>query len=488
MANLKISQLPQYTGSATGTWTILNNASQDATYKVLNSDLIPPVLNPAQGRLIYTDPTGKILTATSNIVATGTTLVVNATYSQTGSMSVSGSTKFTGTHNINGNTSVTGSANIIGSLQVSGDTSLTGSIRVSNNATMTGSVKITGSLNHEGRSSFTGSMQITGNVSVTGSISSSLSSNFNGVNISKGPIPNDPNNIYIGTNVFTSNIGSGNTNNGNIAIGVDTQPLNADSFDNVMIGNKILSGSYGQINEGNVLIGQGILTTNGYWAHDAVVIGGYAAENQSRFNNSVAIGGGAMRGNAYSSSLDIDNVAVGFSAMRSINTGGQNVVLGTYASDQTKVGYGNTSIGNGALTRMTSGSNNVAIGYGAGDRLNYPIYPLTGITSYALQSNNFFLSNREAPTTGPITYYNYNVSGSLMYGTFDQHPSGSSLRINGKLTVNTQSTFETTVNINSALRLAKSNPLPDGETNYGSLAVSGSHLYFNNGSTWYQVI
>jgi hypothetical protein len=42
------------------------------------------------------------------------------------------------------------------------------------------------------------------------------------------------------------------------------------------------------------------------------------------------------------------------------------------------------------------------------------------------------------------------------------------------------------VSISSVLNLAKSHPLPTGIT--GSLAVSGSHLYFHNGTSWVQTI
>lgn len=542
MANLRISQLPQYTGNTTGTWTILNNAAQDATYKVLNSDLMPTVVNAGQGRLVYTDSTGKVLTATSNIVATGTTLVVNATYSQTGSMSVSGATKFTGTHNVNGNTSITGSLNISGSasvtgltslygnLQVSGDTSLTGSLRVSNNATMSGSVKITGSLNHEGRSAFTGSMQITGNVSVTGSISSSLSSNFNRVNVSSGINQSDPNNIFLGTRVFDgfTGVGTGHTNNGNIAIGIDINPLSQDVYDNVIIGNKILSGSaQGASNNGSVLIGQNILRDNSTNARsrESVVVGDEAAQYQGQLVYSIAIGKDAMKGVDVSAGLDEDNVAIGYQSMRDAMAGQQNVGLGNYTLSQNKSGSFNTAIGNEALIRMDSGSSNVAIGYGAGDRLNYP----TGSATPTLQSNNFFLSNRLAPSVGTLTYYQYNVSGSLMYGTFDQHPSGSTLRVNGRLAVKDTVTLESSsftngiyntgslinsgsvditgsfnisgsirsvgsmgvtgsVSVTSALRMAKSSPLPAGNSSYGTLAVSGSNLWFHNGSSWNLVV
>ena len=42
------------------------------------------------------------------------------------------------------------------------------------------------------------------------------------------------------------------------------------------------------------------------------------------------------------------------------------------------------------------------------------------------------------------------------------------------------------LSISSVLNLAKSNPLPTGIT--GSLAVSGSHLYFHNGTSWVQAV
>jgi hypothetical protein len=38
------------------------------------------------------------------------------------------------------------------------------------------------------------------------------------------------------------------------------------------------------------------------------------------------------------------------------------------------------------------------------------------------------------------------------------------------------------VNISSVMKLANQNPLPTGTT--GSLAVSGSGLYFHNGTSW----
>lgn len=42
MANLKISQLEQYTGNPIGMYVVVDNASQDTTYKMLRSDFLRP--------------------------------------------------------------------------------------------------------------------------------------------------------------------------------------------------------------------------------------------------------------------------------------------------------------------------------------------------------------------------------------------------------------------------------------------------------------
>lgn len=42
MANLKISQLEEYTGSPIGTYLVVDNPNQDATYKILRSNFLRP--------------------------------------------------------------------------------------------------------------------------------------------------------------------------------------------------------------------------------------------------------------------------------------------------------------------------------------------------------------------------------------------------------------------------------------------------------------
>jgi hypothetical protein len=302
--------------------------------------------------------------------------------------------------------------------------------------------------------------------------------------------------------------------------------LSENVFDNVIIGNKILSGSaQGTTNNQSVLIGQNILSQNtSSLCVQSIVIGDNAAFYQSQIDSCIVIGKDAMRGIDVSAGLDEDNIAIGLESMRDAMAGQQNLGLGNYTLSQNKSGSYNTAIGNSALIRVDSGSYNVAIGYSAGDRLNYP----TG-SSAALQSNNFFLANRPAPSVGTLTFYEYNVSGSLMYGTFDQHPSGSTIRINGKLAVKSGTTFESlistngiyntgslinsgsveitgslfvsssirtggsvgvtgSVSVTSALRMARNSTLPAGNSSYGTLAVSGSQLWFHNGSSWNLVV
>jgi hypothetical protein len=72
---------------------------------------------------------------------------------------------------------------------------------------------------------------------------------------------------------------------------------------------------------------------------------------------------------------------------------------------------------------------------------------------------------------------NNNISGSQVI-------SGS-LRLIGNLTTTGSLTVTGSVNITEALRLQPQSPLPTGTV--GSLAVSGSNLFFYNGA-WTQVV
>jgi len=150
-------------------------------------------------------------------------------------------------------------------------------------------------------------------------------------------------------------------------------------------------------------------------------------------------------------------------------------------------------------------------------------------------SNQLFIHNAEAPFTSSATeYYKRNISGSLIYGTFPTHPSGSTIRINGQLQVEDKVTFESSsftneiyntgslinsgsVSITGSLQLVSGSIQVTGSLSAASisapslvgivrlqlgvntnkptvtggsayLAVSGSNLIFFNGSTWTTIV
>jgi hypothetical protein len=91
MANLKISQLPEYTGNTSGSYLVMNNSGETTTYKVKKENYIFPY---------------------------------NGDATISGSLTVSGSL-----HKFIGNTSLTGSLDVRGSVnKFQGDVEITGSI------------------------------------------------------------------------------------------------------------------------------------------------------------------------------------------------------------------------------------------------------------------------------------------------------------------------------------------------------------------------
>lgn len=68
MANVKISQLPEYTGNTSGSWLIMNNSGETTTYKVKKENIVP-----AGGGLFA--QTGSFWNTTNNIGITGSLVV-----------------------------------------------------------------------------------------------------------------------------------------------------------------------------------------------------------------------------------------------------------------------------------------------------------------------------------------------------------------------------------------------------------------------------
>ena len=246
--------------------------------------------------------------------------------------------------------------------------------------------------------------------------------------------------LLLGTSSFGGNevpqlyIGQGRTNNpNNVAIGVnalnsiDTSGGGADGMFNVAVGSYALS---------QVAAGQG----NTAMGHNAM--GGANGYYNTAIGNYAGYAGG---GNG--------NVFVGYNSGRQItNTG---------------AGGGNVALGYEAL--MSNGTDayfaaNVAIGNRAG-------YYLSGSSH-----NNIIIGDRTGPQ-GSYKQENYKLyigdgATPLMTGSLE---SGNlSLSINGATTITT------------TLTLKPQHPLPTGAL--GSMAVSGSSLYFHNGTSWKGVL
>jgi hypothetical protein len=218
------------------------------------------------------------------------------------------------------------------------------------------------------------------------------------------------------------------------------------------------------------------------------------------------------------------NVAIGRNVLYQVTpnqetgAGQANVGVGSYNFAATTTGKQNTAIGNQALSNLTTGNSNVALGESAGYNLfegstNTFIGAESGRTLYngslnigvgpysllgqAATSTNFMRNIAIGVYAG--RYLSGSSSSNIMIGTeagpqSDTNESnklyighlgyplltGSLASGNLSLGINGATTIEST------LKLKPQNPLPTGTL--GTMAVSGSNLYFHNGSDWKEVL
>jgi hypothetical protein len=153
-------------------------------------------------------------------------------------------------------------------------------------------------------------------------------------------------NVMIGNNAGSSL----STTNSNVAIG-NNAGVQIVGTGNVAIGNQAMyySGS-GFAQNYNVAIG-----------YDAAKHGAKSAQRV------IAIGTFAYEGDSSNSTGANDSVAVGYSALKNIETGDYNVAVGNFTLDALTEGEKNVAIGHNSGTGLTTGSNNIAIGYAALD-------------------------------------------------------------------------------------------------------------------------
>jgi hypothetical protein len=394
MAQIKISDLPLYTGSTTGVYLVMNNSGETTTYKVSRENIIG---------------------------ASGTS----------GTSGSSGSSGTSGSSGSNGSSGTSGTSGSNGSSGSSGDSlfALTGSVwNTTNNVGITGSLDLKGNFN-----------------------SYAVDFNLNGAtNTSAKTLSFMTTGVTAGTTIqYLPDTGSGGpanmkyySNYSNILIG-GTQ-ANVELFNINNLGAKTISLKV----TGSVVNITGSLTVTG------------SINNNRSSINGVVIGNGNIRGT--------DNISLGGNQL----WGGP--------------GNNNIAIGNGSLERIISGSGNIGFGSFAG-RLNtngnYNLNIGSGAGWNNTNSNQIYIDM----INGPRANNNDEISGSIIYGN---QTTGSALfqklRLNAQVQIFNGLTVETgSVNISTVMTLAQQSPLPTGSV--GTLAVSGSNLFYHNGSSWSQI-
>ena len=322
-----------------------------------------------------------------------------------------------------------------------------------------------GIVNVIGKLNVTGSMGISG--SIIPAVGSSSTSSFN-----LGSPTAAWKDIYVsdGTINFLSSNGS--------TLGRLSATATGMAFDSdILVGTSSFGGAFtpkmtvGQgrtSNPTNVAIGRNVLyqVTPNEGTGDGqanVGVGSYNLQAITTGKQNTAIGNQSLKNLTIGNS----NVALGDSSGYNLFEGSTNTFIGAESGISLTNGSLNIGVGPysllGAVATSTNFQRNIAIGVYAGRYLsgssssNIVIGTQAGPQSDTNESNKLYIGHLGYPL----------LTGSLASGNL-------SLSINGATT------------IESTLTLKPQNPLPAGTL--GSMAVSGSNLYFHNGTGWKEVL
>ena len=178
------------------------------------------------------------------------------------------------------------------------------------------------------------------------------------------------------------------------------------------------------------------------------------------------------------------NTAVGDASLLRLNIGTQNVGFGDRTGYEMVDGDGNVFVGSEVARLLAHGNYNIGIGIQAllgANAVNDNFVHNTAIGANSGQnlsgssSNNILIGKLAGPqSVQEISdkLYIGHLGYPLLTGSLEE--GNLSLGINGATT------------IESTLKLKPQNPLPTGTL--GSMAVSGSNLYFHNGTGWKEVL
>ena len=482
MSNIKISQLPNWAGgNTTGSFIVMNDSGSNTTYKIRKEDWLFPYRGNATitGSLNVTNN----ITAISSSVATSTTIsdsivggnlqVANGYVrtplilgqignTLTGTLDLLTLTRLSltssiGDVNISAGESGVNPKNI--RLSSAGGTINSGSLTVSGSAAGVGN-----GLNVIGNSLFSGSVNIQGSSAAGAKYLFFASSSGS----AGGIISYQPSGEL---SIYQSDTGSCRLFLGN------------PSGSNTLYGNTSITGSLTVSGSGVNLVGNTVLTNTG--VSNNVLISTAVVRVQSNTNNrSGSLSNDNLRFETNTGSLNgviLDRTSLSFSdnngttdirkqsgsflgMSNSLNiTGSLTVSSGATISGSVTLNGINKSI------YFSSGSSNSLTGA-------YISYDPTALGAGGLLVVN---TSGSVPNIGSVQ-----ISAGRVYSTYNSntgiatHFASSSLRLQSSNNVD----ISGSVNMSTVMTLTPQSTLPTGTT--GSLAVSGSGLYFHNGTSW----
>jgi hypothetical protein len=397
MSNVKISQLPEFTGNTSGSYLVMNDASQTTTYKVKKENYIFPY--------------------NGNAIITGSITTNN-------DISVNGINIGTGSNTLTGQN--------IGSTAV-GTSALSSNLKgIRNTAIGYYALKFNTTGSH--------------NVSLG---TYALSQNISGSN-----------NIAVGEN----SLGANTNGNNNIAIG-----LNAGSYEtgsNNFYLDNINRASYSDAISSSLIYGTFNTNASGQTLNinaQTKISQDFSVKGYSNFTN-IYVGSSAFTGEGsviYPGSLYLyKSTGSLFNRLElDINPSEQGFPNGKAALwTLDPLGYGQKLIEFPIASNWDSGS----IDINQKTKINGNLIANAGV-----QSDTFI------PINSGVDFAFYGVNNDILLSPKSNSSNGV-VKIQGS------------TNISQVMNLAKQSALPTGTT--GSLAVSGSHLYFHNGTSWNQVI
>jgi len=193
-----------------------------------------------------------------------------------------------------------------------------------------------------------------------------------------------------------------------------------DSVGNIMINEEIVASNFSTPGTRTTIAGEDALSKiaqESYVSVDNVAVGYAALKNNFQGERNTAIGSYALSCNVFGT----DNVAVGFAALDGNSTGVGNVGVGEYTLYYNKTGNMNVAIGHGAGYYADQGvSNKLFIG----------VHPVT---------EQYVCDNSEGVGLTPLVYGDFNLA-QLGVNVNDLHPYGS-LQVSGAISPSEHNQF-----------------------------------------------